>query len=169
MSRGSPCTARGVGLDRVQDRCQPRRISRKRAAQRGKGRRSARRTGSRTRVCALRAREVAWRHAGSTGDRGASKVLASATDLLLDEKRCHAPLLLHIQHRREGVSNLGLVDHVERDEPQVVADLSWAGWRGRSRWSCVHTPPHNQAKKSDDGQLEQQAIGQGHRERQAYM
>ena len=112
---------------------------------------------------------MAWRHVGSTGNKGASKVLASATYLPLDEKRCHPPLLVPIQRRHGGESNIGLVDDVEHDEPRVVAELSRTRHRGRSRWSYVHTPPHNQVQKSDDGQLEPQAIGEGHRERQACM
>ena len=53
VSRGSACAARGVGLVRAQDGCQPRRILRKRAVQRRKWKRSAGRTGSRTRVCTV--------------------------------------------------------------------------------------------------------------------
>ena len=66
---------------------------------------------------------MAWRCAGSTGNRGASKVQASATYLLLDEKRCHAPLLLQFERRTGGEVNLGLVDGIVRDEPLVVEDI----------------------------------------------
>lgn len=51
--------------------------------------------------CALKAREEAWRHAGSTRNEGPEEVQASAADLPLDGKRCHSPLLPHILRRDE--------------------------------------------------------------------
>ena len=44
--------------------------------------------------CALKVREEAWRHAGSTRNEGPEEVEASAASLPLDDKRCHSPLLL---------------------------------------------------------------------------
>ena len=100
-------------------------------------------TGART----LRAGVVPRRVAGSAGNAGGSNVLASATHLRLDEKRSHAPLLVQNQARLEGVGFLDLVDLVERDDPRGVVDVDGRGRRGRRLRSCVHTPPHKQAKK----------------------
>ena len=44
--------------------------------------------------CALKLREEAWRHAGSTRNEGPEDMQASAADLPFDDKRCHSPLLL---------------------------------------------------------------------------
>ena len=44
--------------------------------------------------CALKVREEAWWHAGSTRNEGPEEMQASAADLPLDDKRCHSPLLL---------------------------------------------------------------------------
>ena len=74
-------------------------------------------------MCALRAREVAWRHAGSTRDEGRSEALAVATDLLLDEKCGDTPLLVPNQRRHEGVVKLDLVAQVVRDEDGDVVDV----------------------------------------------
>ena len=51
--------------------------------------------------CALKAREVAWRHAGSTRNEVPSEVLAVVTDLPLDDKHYHSPLLLQNLRRHE--------------------------------------------------------------------
>ena len=55
---------------------------------------------------ALRARDVAWRHAGSTRNEVGSEVQAVAAYLLLDEKRGDAPLLVPNQRGHEGVVKL---------------------------------------------------------------
>ena len=51
--------------------------------------------------CALKAREVAWPHAGSTRNEVTEEAQASAADLPLDDKRCHSPLLLQNQRQHE--------------------------------------------------------------------
>jgi hypothetical protein len=72
---------------------------------------------------ALRAREVAWRHAGSTRNEVRSKVQAVAAEVPLAEKRGDAPLVVPNQRVHEGVVQLDLVAHVERDEGRLVVDV----------------------------------------------
>lgn len=112
-----------------------------------KRRRSVRCAASSTGARTLMAGVVPRRVAGSAGNAGGSNVHPSATHLRLDEKRCHAPLLVQIQARLEGVGFLDLVDLVERDDSRGVVDVDGRGRRGRCLRSCVHTPPHRQAKK----------------------
>ena len=54
---------------------------------------------------ALRARDVAWRHAGSTRNEARWEVQAVVAVLLLDEKRGDAPLLVPNQRRHEDVES----------------------------------------------------------------
>jgi hypothetical protein len=49
---------------------------------------------------ALRARDVAWRHVGSTRNEVRSEAQAVAADLPLDEKHCDSPLLPQNQRLR---------------------------------------------------------------------
>ena len=51
--------------------------------------------------CALKVREEAWRHAGSTRNEGPEDMQASAADLPLDDKRCHSPRLLQNQRQHD--------------------------------------------------------------------
>jgi hypothetical protein len=76
-----------------------------------------------TRAHTLRAGVVPRRVAGSAGNAGGSNVLASATHLRLDEKRCHAPPLVQNEGRDDGVGFLDLVDLVKRDDPRGVVDI----------------------------------------------
>ena len=71
---------------------------------------------------ALRAREVAWRHAGSTRNEVRSKVEAVAAEVQLAEKRGDAPLLPLNQRQRGGEPNEGLAGQVVRGEPRDVVD-----------------------------------------------
>ena len=135
--------------------------------QRGRVQRGAQ--GSSTRERTLRAGEVAWRRAGSTGNAAASNVRPAATDLRLDDKRSHPPLWVQIERRREGVANLGLVVHEERDEPLLLEDVGGSGRHGRRLRPCVHTVPHNRAQISDCRRSEE-GVGRPRRsERQAWM
>ena len=94
---------------------------------------------------------------------------ASATHLLLDEKRCHAPLLVRFERPTGGEPSLGLVDDVVRDEPLPPEMLSGRSFNGRCLQSCVHAPPHNQANKSECRPLRREENRVRHRERQMCM
>merc|ERR1712185_139382 len=75
--------------------------ARKRAAQQRKKRRSVRCAWVERGECALKLREEAWRHAGSTRNEGPEDMQASAADLPFDDKRCHSPLLLQNQRQHD--------------------------------------------------------------------
>ena len=87
---------------------------------------------------ALRAREVVWRHAGSTRNAVRSKVQAVAAEVQLAEKRGDAPLEEPNQRVHEGAVQLDLVAQVERDEGRLVVDVGRSGRRDRGTRFCVY-------------------------------
>ena len=107
---------------------------------------------------ALRAREVAWRHAGSTRNEVRSKVQAVAAEVQLAEKRGDAPLVVPNQRVHVGVVQLDLVAHVERDERRLAVDVDRSGRRDRDTRLCAHTLPHKHAQNSDGRLLRREAI-----------
>ena len=82
-------------------------------------------------VRALRAREVAWRHAGSTRNEVRLEVQAVAAEVQHAEKRGDAPFEVPNQRVHEGVEQLDLDAQVERDEGRLVVDDGRSGRRDR--------------------------------------
>ena len=62
-------------------------------------------------------------------------------------RTCRSMTSAATHHFCGRVSNLGLVDQVERDDTRAVSDVGRCPFRGLNVQSCVHRPPRNQAEK----------------------